>query len=128
MNKGSLFPLHHTRPLPGLNPFEIYRRLATPGAESFLLESGKGTPDIARYSFIGTDPYLSFTCKGSTIEIAGPSGTHVSHGDPWLELRSIFSRIGYPNRTPLPPFFGGGCRVLLIRLRASFRRPSTGRC
>ncbi|HIA14572.1 MAG TPA: anthranilate synthase component I family protein [Nitrospirales bacterium] len=107
MNKGSLFPLHHTRPLPGLNPFEIYRRLATPGAESFLLESGKGTPDIARYSFIGTDPYLSFTCKGSTIEIAGPSGTHVSHGDPWLELRSIFSRIGYPNRTPLPPFFGG---------------------
>ncbi len=107
MNKGSLFPLHHTRPLPGLNPFEIYRRLATPGAESFLLESGKGTPDIARYSFIGTDPYLSFTCKGSTIEIAGPSGTHVSHGDPWSELRSIFSRIGYPNRTPLPPFFGG---------------------
>ncbi len=108
MNSPStLLPFHHTRPLPDLNPFDIYRRLVTPSAQSFLLESGKGTPDIARYSFIGTDPYLSFTCKGSTIEIAHPSGTRVLHGDPWSELRSIFSRIGYPNRTSLPPFFGG---------------------
>ncbi len=102
-----LFPLYQTRPLPNLNPFEIYCRLATPGVDSFLLESGKGAPDIARYSFIGTDPYLSFKCKGSTIEITGPSGTQVSHGNPLSELRSIFSRIGYPNLKSLPPFFGG---------------------
>ena len=100
-------PFHHTRPLPDLNPFELYCHLATPGAQSFLLESGKGAPDIARYSFIGTDPYLSFKCKSSAIEVAGPSGTRVLHGDPWSELRSIFSHISYPNRTALPPFFGG---------------------
>lgn len=108
MNKNyTSVPFYQTRPLPDLNPFEIYCRLATPGAHSFLLESGKGTPDIARYSFIGTDPYLSFKCKGSTIEFAEPSGTRVLHGDPLSELRNIFSRIGYQNRNSLPPFFGG---------------------
>ena len=102
-----LFPLYQTLPLPDLNPFEMYRRLARPGTSSFLLESGKGAPGIGRYSFIGTDPYLSFKCRGSTIETTESSGTQVSHGDPLSELRSIFSRIGYPNHTSLPPFFGG---------------------
>ena len=101
------FPLYHTLPLPALSPFELYCRLATPGAHSFLLESGKGSSEIARYSFIGTDPYLSFQCKGTTIEITEPSGTRVLRGNPLSELRCIFARIGYPNLKSLPPFFGG---------------------
>ncbi len=106
-NSDTPVPFSHTRSLPNLNPFEIYCRLATPGAQSFLLESGKGTPDTARYSFIGTDPYLSFESKGSTITITGPSETHISQGDPWSKLRSIFSSIAYPSQASLPPFFGG---------------------
>tara|TARA_B100000315_G_scaffold260191_2_gene319889 strand:+ start:6312 stop:7742 length:1431 start_codon:yes stop_codon:yes gene_type:complete len=100
-------PFYQIFPLPDLNPFEIYCRLATPGKNSFLLESGKGAPDIARYSFIGTDPYLSFKSKDGIIEIVGSSGTHVAHGNPFSELRNVFSRIGYQSTKSLPPFFGG---------------------
>ncbi len=103
----SPFPLYQTLPLPELSPFEIYRRLVIPGTNSFLLESGKGDSEIGRYSFIGTNPYLTFKCKDSTIEIIEPSGTRVLHGDPLTELRKIFSRVGYPNAKSLPPFFGG---------------------
>jgi anthranilate/para-aminobenzoate synthase component I len=56
--------------IPYLPPQSIYEPLASPN--SFLLESIKGPMKIARYSFIGFDPYLVFKVKNGIIEIETP--------------------------------------------------------
>ncbi|HYA12064.1 MAG TPA: hypothetical protein VEF37_03685, partial [Thermodesulfovibrionales bacterium] len=56
--------------IPYSHPQLIYESLASPN--SFLLESIKGPMKIARYSFIGFDPYLIFKVKNGLIEIETP--------------------------------------------------------
>ncbi len=53
--------------IPYLPPYLIYEFLTSPN--SFLLESIKGPMKIARYSFIGFDPYAIFKVKDGVVEI-----------------------------------------------------------
>ncbi len=64
VKNGKLPPLH--KEIPYLHPHLIYESLASPN--SFLLESMKGPMKIARYSFIGFDPYAVFKVKNGLIE------------------------------------------------------------
>ncbi len=52
-------PIVAQKRVPGLNPFQLYKKLFEDCTTSFLLESGKGPENIARYSFFGnTDDSL----------------------------------------------------------------------
>ncbi|HKZ57854.1 MAG TPA: hypothetical protein VJ024_09145, partial [Thermodesulfovibrionales bacterium] len=64
VKNGSPSPLHEE--IPYLHPHLIYESLASPN--SFLLESIKGPMKIARYSFIGFDPYAIFKVKNGILE------------------------------------------------------------
>ena len=93
--------------LPDVDPFELYRRITVPGTPSFLLESGKGLSNTARYSFLGSDPYLTVSGRGSQYEMRYSNRTTQTVGDPFSALLSL---IQFPNlkRDPaLPPFVGG---------------------
>ncbi|MDI6890365.1 MAG: anthranilate synthase component I family protein [Thermodesulfovibrionales bacterium] len=63
--------------IPYFHPYLIYESLASPN--SFLLESIKGPIKIARYSFIGFDPYLIFKVKNGLIEIETSGEAPISH-------------------------------------------------
>ncbi|MBM4123536.1 MAG: anthranilate synthase component I family protein [Nitrospira sp.] len=105
-------PLSLALPLPEADPFELYGRIARPGRPSFLLESGKGGGAIARYSFLGNDPYLVLTGHGTSVELRTSEGTTVQEGSPWTTLTTLLraSRLARPEG--LPPFFGGAVGFL----------------
>lgn len=86
-------------------PVSVYLKLQRPN--SFLLESVIGGEQVARYSFIGLDPFLTMltTTEGTTI-IEGKTRTSLPLGA--IDgLESIISRYHMEKHPNLPPFIGG---------------------
>ncbi|MCK4245406.1 MAG: anthranilate synthase component I, partial [Candidatus Omnitrophica bacterium] len=97
--KGNLIPITQ----------EILTDLETPvsaflkinrGGNSFLLESVEGGQRLARYSFIGTDPYRMLTTKGE------------SKIDPLPLIAEELSKYRIVPTSGLPPFCGGAVGYL----------------
>ncbi|MGH7164181.1 MAG: chorismate-binding protein, partial [Nitrospiraceae bacterium] len=115
-------PLVLSLPLPGTDACELYRRIAVPGRPSFLLESGKGGEAIARYSFLGSDPYLVLSGKDDRYELRSQNGTTLKEGDPFTALATVLraSRIARPEG--FPPFFGGAVGFISYDAARRFER------
>jgi len=75
---------------------------------SYLLESGEGGDKLARYSFIGVDPFLIFKSKDTRIEIITEDEKEVHKENPLLYLRRLFAEFKVTPIKGLPRFFGGG--------------------
>lgn len=82
------------------------------GANSFLLESVKGPENIARYSFIGFDPYLTFKVKDGAVEITAKGKKAVSSVPPLARLKSLVDAYRQAPLKSLPPFQGGAVGLL----------------
>lgn len=91
--------------IPYMPPELIYPMFS--GPNSFLLESVKGPVKIARYSFIGFDPYLILKVKDGSVEITTRGRKAVSHGTPLKRLKSLVSAYKQKPLESLPPFQGG---------------------
>lgn len=98
------------REIPFESPYAVYRRLKS--EKSCLLESGKGPEQIARYSFIGIDPYLEITVKDGTVEIATDGKRTLSSRRPLQRLRELVSAYPQERLDWLPPFQGGAMGML----------------
>jgi anthranilate/para-aminobenzoate synthase component I len=110
--------------LPFISPQTIFEAIQSPN--SFLLESIKGPEKIARYSFIGAEPFLVFKVKNGVIEIensdefagtgfkpAQTEGTNSFRNlSPLKKLKELLN--GYKIESPpdLPPFIGGAVGML----------------
>jgi anthranilate synthase component 1 len=111
-------------------PVSAYCKIAS-GAYSFLLESVVGGEQIARYSFIGIDPYLIMKHDGNTASLYRPeSGREecvekVQCFDPLAfiqaELEQYFfvKSIGIEH-DELPSFHGGAVGYLAYETAARF--------
>lgn len=101
--------------IPYLPPQLIYEPLASPN--SFLLESIKGPMKIARYSFIGFDPYLVFKVKNGLMEIE----TLRKNTD-----KTAFKKENENNsqNPPLSPFTKGGLRGIIEGGKGGFEKES----
>src|SRR4030066_1425602 len=108
VRNGKLPPLH--KEIPYFHPHLIYESLASPN--SFLLESMKGPMKIARYSFIGFDPYAIFRVKNGLIEIESPGKKTAVSGKPLNILKELVSSYKQVPSEHLPPFQGGAVGVL----------------
>jgi anthranilate/para-aminobenzoate synthase component I len=88
-------------------PQQIFECLNSP--YSFLLESIKGPDKIARYSFIGADPFLVFKVKNGEVEIRGerPEARGQRSKSPLKRLREILAPYKIKPSAHLPPFIGG---------------------
>src|SRR5436309_1251197 len=97
-------PLALSLPPPAEDLFELYRRIVLPNRPSFLLESGKGGDAVARYSFMGSDPYLVLSGKDDHYELRTGDVSTVKQGDPFAALTGLLraSRIERPDG--VPPF------------------------
>ncbi|MDX1411651.1 MAG: hypothetical protein R3351_05810, partial [Nitrospirales bacterium] len=100
-------PLIQSLPLPVDDPFELYARLTGFSKHSFLLESGKGIAEVSRYSFIGSNPFLIFSSKGTNYTIRTSGQTIHLSGDPFKALRDMLPQKRIPHEPNLPPFLGG---------------------
>lgn len=88
---------------------EVYADLETPvsaylkvarGKHSFLLESVEGGERLARYSFIGTEPYRVLRTGGDALANETP-------GDPLVQIEDELKRYAPVRIDGLPRFHGG---------------------
>ena len=98
-------------------PVSAYRKIAGDAPNSFLLESVEGGERLARYSFLGTDPFLIFRSKNSVATITENGQTEaltLSAGtrDPLHVLKELLSRYSYVPSPELPPFVGGAVGMI----------------
>lgn len=98
--------VYQTIPLGELTPSLAYELLDF-SPPSFILESIKGSPEIARYSLLGGNPFLIFKSSGYEIEISrGNIKQHLT-ANPVKELKKLMLQYSLPGREDLPPFLGG---------------------
>ncbi len=113
-------PLVLSLPQPAADPFELYRRIASPHRPSFLLESGKGNDSTARYSFMGSNPYMTLTGKNGACVVNTSDRKVVLAQTPFDCFQRILldGKISRPDG--VPPFFGGAIGFLSYDLARSF--------
>src|SRR5690242_17410732 len=66
--RGNLVPIYQELLMDLETPLSFFKRLER-DRYSFLLESVEGSERWARYSFLGTRPYLIFKARGAEVEI-----------------------------------------------------------
>ena len=98
-------------------PVSAFRKIAGGRPNSFLLESVEGGERLARYSFLGSDPFLIFRSKGNTAMIT--EGDQVEtltltagERDPLHVLKELLGRYTYIPSPELPPFVGGAVGMI----------------
>jgi anthranilate synthase component 1 len=91
-----------------LTPAAAFLRVAHGRRRAFLLESVEGGERLARYSFIGWDPFILVRGKGDSVwtERQGETVQEETSGfDKLREISRSFKPLPIPD---LPPFLGGG--------------------
>jgi aminodeoxychorismate synthase component I len=108
-------------PWNAVTPVSAYEHIAN-GPYSFLMESVKGTESTARYSFVGTDPFLILRTKGSRAEINRQGRSETIQGLPFTILKNLLDEISTPKTEGLPPFFGGAVGLFSYDLVRFFEK------
>lgn len=109
--KGRLIPVSREIVADIETPVSAFSKIA--GKNSFLLESVEGGENVARYSFLGCDPYLIFESKGSSIQIISRKAkgrrpeVEMIQGDPLKVLKEILKKYEPVRVEGLPRFHGG---------------------
>lgn len=85
-----------------LDTYEIYKHLSSHG-ESALLESSMVHERLGQYSFVGWNPFLTFSYLEGTYNLNGQS----FQGDPFQTLDILIEKYATKNETEFP-FVGGG--------------------
>ncbi|MDE2995166.1 MAG: anthranilate synthase component I, partial [Bacteroidota bacterium] len=67
-----IVPLHRRRSADLLTPVSAFLHLREGARMPFLLESVEGGEKLARYSFLGRNPYQTVTAEGHTTRIEQP--------------------------------------------------------
>ncbi|MFW5959567.1 MAG: anthranilate synthase component I [Chitinivibrionales bacterium] len=89
-------------------PVSVWFKLFSDSSRSFLLESVSGEENVARYSFIGGDPYMCFTAQKGRWEIKRDNGDiETGDSDPVGKLRSLYKGYKPVEFRDLPRFSGG---------------------
>jgi anthranilate synthase component 1 len=97
--QGNIVPIYREVIADLETPVSAYLKVAR-GKHSFLLESVEGGERIARYSFIGTEPYRVLRTGDSAIANETP-------GDPLVQIEDELRRFNPVRIDGLPRFHGG---------------------
>ncbi len=106
--KGNVVPVYRQLFADTLTPVSAFQKISNTDY-AFLLESAHGGGErIARYSFLGSNPFLGFKCQGNDVEISKNGGIeNFKSPDPFSELEKQISRFSPVHVNGLPNFFGG---------------------
>lgn len=121
-DQGNLCPVY-TEILADLEtPVSAFLKVAR-GPYSFLLESVEGGQRLARYSFIGAEPYMTLRFEnGKAHAVQGGYKQTLNYDDPLTVLES-YLRDYRPVRLPdLPIFVGGAVGYMAYEAVARFER------
>jgi len=96
--------------IPYVSPEALYPVFA--GRNSFLFESVRGPEKIARYSFLGFEPYMIFLVKDGVVETRSEDRESLSYEKPLKKLAEILLRYPQMPLPELPPFQGGAAGLM----------------
>ena len=111
--RGNLVPVYREVMADLETPVSAYLKVAR-GRHSFLLESVEGGERLARYSFIGTEPYR--------ILRTGPQESPHGCVDPLRLIEEELQRYRLIPVAGLPPFHGGAVGYLAYEVARYFER------
>ena len=106
--QGRLVPVFRQLTSDSLTPVTAWQRLSE-GKWSFLFESVVGGEKIGRYSFVGSDPFLTVSAWGQDVQIRRKDGTleEWKSDDPLSELDRLLAEFSCVHVPGLPRFSGG---------------------
>lgn len=99
-------------------PIEVLRILKEISKHCYMLESFEDSQKWGRYSFLGFDPLLEFTCQNGCVQIKGDSKFEdsskltddkviIETNNPGEVIKDLVRQNKSPKLTNLPPFTGG---------------------
>ena len=96
-------------------PIEVLRILKGISKHCYMLESIEDSENWGRYSFLGFDPLLEFTCQNGVVRIKGDSNfaeltddiVEIETNNPSDIIRDLINQNRSPKIKNLPPFTGG---------------------
>lgn len=105
---GNLIPVYRDVLADMDTPVSAFKKLGD-AEYAFLLESVEGGENMARYSFLGSNPLLTFRSKRQEVEITHANGRKESFRSelPLDCLRQIMQQYRPVIDSALPPFCGG---------------------
>jgi anthranilate synthase component I len=118
--RGNLVPLFREVGADLLTPVLAAMSLTGKSRYHFLLESVEGGESLARYTFLGIDPYCVLRGRGSQSLLEEQGRSRELPEDPLRALQRLASRYQSVHLPDLPRFSGGGVGYLsydLVRLR-----------
>jgi len=104
---GNVIPVHKDILGDLLTPAAAYLRVAHGRNRVFLLESVEGGERLARYSFIGWDPFLVLRGKGEEIVAEEMGEITKSTGRAYERMRELSRKYRSAPVPDLPPFLAG---------------------
>jgi anthranilate synthase component 1 len=111
--QGSVIAVSRTIPADLLTPVAAYIRLAKDSGYSFLLESVEGGEHLARYSFLGADPFLVVSTCGDVTTVKGTAGEQTLAGVTAVDyLREHFRGHSLQRAATHAPMAGGAVGYL----------------
>jgi anthranilate synthase component 1 len=113
--RGNLIPVYREVLADRLTPVSAYDRIAGDGA-SFLLESVEGGERLARYSFLGSRPFLTLRTKGRAAFVEHEGNQRLAEIQPGEDalslLKGLMARYQFVEIEGLPRFCGGAVGFL----------------
>ena len=96
-------------------PIEVLKILKGISKHCYMLESIEDSENWGRYSFLGFDPLLEFTCQNGVVQIKGDSKfkglnddlVEIKTNHPSDVIRNLINQNKSPKIKNLPPFTGG---------------------
>lgn len=119
---GSVIPVHKDILGDLLTPAAAYLRVAQGRSRAFLLESVEGGERLARYSFVGWDPFLVVRYRNGEATTEELGEVARQRGKPLDILRSISARFRPVSLDGLPPFTGGAVGYFAYDLVRQFEK------
>jgi anthranilate synthase component I len=122
--EGNVIPVYREILADLETPVSAYLKVAR-GPYSFLLESIEGGERLARYSFIGTDPFARMTLKDGLASAVVHGQEQTSEfTDPLRALQEFMSRFKTVSLAGLPRFLGGAVGYVSYEAVRYFERLS----
>jgi len=123
---GNLIPVYAEIVADAETPVSAFSKIDEGGC-SFLLESAEHIDHGGRYSFVGSNPRVTFRSRGRTVTVTegGVAREFETEGDPLAELQKLMARYIPVPLAHLPRFAGGAVGYLGYDM-VGFFEPSIG--
>ncbi len=124
--QGNLIPVYAELVADCETPVSAFHKLDD-GGYSFLLESAEHIDAGGRYSFVGSNPRVTFESRGRTVKISegGKVSEFETTEDPLAELQKLMARYR-PVVLPEMPRFSGGAVGFMAYDVVRFFEPTIG--